>query len=104
MGTVPFDVDGHSRLSAGRRYAVHVIVSSVGPYRFSIVLWGAALDHAAACSSVSASPAKRLHSSFGIDPGCSRRRRLATVMTDGTENQCVMPRASTNWSGARISS
>ncbi len=97
------DVLGQSPRAAGSRYALTVTDSSVGPYRFSTVLAGAASAQVAALSRVNCSPANRLQRRAGMPPGGRLMVSLASEMMDGTEYQCVTPLALTNEDGSNTS-
>src|SRR4051794_13036125 len=99
MGTVPLGVVGHSSGSAGSRYPMQVTVSSVGPYRLSTVLAGAAACHRRALVRVSGSPPKRLLRRVGMLSGCKVPRRSAKEMSEGTDHQWVSRAAFTKATG-----
>ncbi len=91
MGTMSF------RYRPGvQRCAVTVMVSSVGPYRFSRVAPGAAAAQSSASLQLSASPAKKLHRSDGSAPGPSPPVRRTRVIALGVENHTVIRCSATN--------
>src|SRR5262245_22863607 len=78
-------------VTGSKRWTLHEIVSSVGPYRFSTVeLTADAPQRDTSCRS-SGSPQNRLHRRVGIDPGSRPRRRRTSDTTLGEENQTVIP-------------
>src|SRR4051812_8148220 len=83
-------------LDADHRYVLQAMVSSVGPYRFSMTLLGAARFHASASVPSSGSPQNRLHRRLGRLPAVSIPRRATSWIALGTENQNVSPWAATN--------
>src|SRR5439155_21968481 len=86
IGTIPSS-DSAGEVPESQRYAVHAIVASVGPYRFSTVEFGAASTQSRARSAGNASPQKRLQRSVWKASGFSTASRRMKSATDGTENQ-----------------
>src|SRR5882762_10019040 len=65
------------------------MVSSVGPYRFSIMEFGAASAQALTTSTGRASPQNRLRRTDGYIPGLRVPSFFMKTAVDGTENQVV---------------
>src|SRR5215475_12209775 len=65
------------------------MVSSVGPYRFSIAEFGAASAHCRTLSTGKASPQNKLSRNRGYIPGLSTPRRRMNTAVEGTENHTV---------------
>src|SRR5262249_32948864 len=65
------------------------MVSSVGPYRFSITECGAASAHCRTMSTGNASPQNKLSRNLGYIPGLSPPRRRMNTAVEGTENHTV---------------
>src|SRR3989454_8655726 len=75
------------------------MVSSVGPYRFSTTLLGAAEDQDSAISAGSGSPQNKLQRSVGNSPAFKAPRRFIKTPTEGTENQTVNFTSCMNFAG-----
>src|SRR5436309_7819597 len=81
------------------RYSVHAIVNSVGPYRFSSVVFGAASNHAAAEETGSGSPQNKLKRKDGNRPGLNIPSCFIKAAVEGTENQMLRRISSTKAAG-----
>src|SRR6267154_1750302 len=88
MGTIPISASSAER-DAFQRYSVHAMVNSVGPYKFSRMLLGAASNHALAEEIGRGSPQNKLHRNRGYCPGFSIPSCFMNTATDGTENHTV---------------
>src|SRR6516162_1915347 len=100
MGTTPL-THSDGDCSGLQRYVLHVIVISVGPYRFSSTEWLAACCQSSASCCIRASPQNRLQRSEAMEPGLSPPRRRTTEIALGTENQTVIFFRSMNSGSAR---
>src|SRR4029077_8234857 len=72
----------------------HAIVNSVGPYKFSRMLFGAASNQAVAEDTGKGSPQNKLHRRRGYCPAFSIPSCFMKTATDGTENHNV---SSASW-------
>src|SRR3954453_2502145 len=75
------------------------MVSSVGPYRFSITEFGAARAHWRMISTGSASPQNKLNRNPGYKSGLRTPKRCMNIAVEGTENQTVNRESLTNAPG-----